>query len=1148
MSPASCHRPISPCICDCCGITIGAPGPGNDGTSVEDSKATLLAPTEDVPDHDEVRVEEEEEDSPAGVPRHAPCPGDPSQRQVEEHRRVHWPYRSWCKWCVLGRGRGTPHVTTGKSDIPVVGIDYFFITKGNAVENENSSTDAMEEKLDSGEAVKCLVVRCSHTKCVFAHVVPKKGIDGENIAVDMILNDLEWLGHTRIILKSDGEPAIRAVVRRTINLAKAECRDIQQISKEESASYDSQSNGSTEIGVRIIRGMFRTIKLCLEDRIDKAIPFDHALTSWMIEHASLVVNAMSKGEDGITPWHRARGRPFRQPLLGFGESVLYKFPPKGPRHAPEGNMGPLGAEGIFLGLHRSTNSYLVATNDGGCVHARSVTRRPEQDRWDAQALADVCQLPRDSRDRGEAARRPFDGPSEDRGPTAESTRPAPVRRMRINKSDLVRYGFHRDCPQCEHIQKYGHAQPGRPHTDACRKQLEEAMAETEDGRERLKAYEESLTRSMAEHVERSDEQASRHQAPKTAKKGLLERRAPEPPIDSQTAPAGTSVEDARGERHGPHPLDASIPQPSEPPAREVSDPSVEERSVPKPRAPAVSYDFDRGDGVMEEDPEEHEGDVEMEFCGELNLMEEVGSLEPSFNDSVSELLLNQLGSVGKSFRREARSAGKKIVSEIYSPPRVTDLIKRIRSRHLLPGLALDLTVVDPEDGLPWDFSIRAKRERARKLIREQKPYVLIGSPECTPFSTWQYINRAKHSNPVHMDRAKTAAEVHIRFVCELYQEQIDGGRYFLHEHPMWATSWSMKCVQSILEQEEVQKVRCDQCMYGAATKQRSGTTGVDARDGTGTTGVDAQPIMKPTGFMTNSPRVAAALSGRCTGKDGHCSRPTGGKHVTCSGRHARASAIYPKGLCKAILKGIRDQLKADDLIKSGCFGVQAPDDDAEVERQMRGPAQGYSGKYRDDLTGQVLKDELVEKARAVELAYFHSKSVWVKVPKQDARRTSGKTPISVRWVDVNKGDDLNPNYRSRLVARQIKALDRSGDSFFAPAPPLEALRTVLSLAMTKVGPHCPDWDPASPNRTQISLIDIKRAYFNAKIDARDPPTYVQLPREDPDSDDMVGKLMRHMYGTRMAADGWQEEYSTFLVDLGFRQGDACPNLFHHAER
>ena len=128
-------------------------------------------------------------------------------------------------------------------------------------------------------------------------------------------------------------------------------------------------------------------------------------------------------------------------------------------------------------------------------------------------------------------------------------------------------------------------------------------------------------------------------------------------------------------------------------------------------------------------------------------------------------------------------------------------------------------------------------------------------------------------------------------------------------------------------------------------------------------------------------------------------------------------------------------MRSDNILKSGCFGVQAPDDDAEIERHMRGPAQGFSGKCRDDLTGQVLRDVWVDAARATELAYFHSKNVWVKVPKHEARKATGKSAISVRWVDVNKGDDVNPNYRSILVARQIKALDHSGDSFFAPAPP-----------------------------------------------------------------------------------------------------------------
>ena len=84
-------------------------------------------------------------------------------------------------------------------------------------------------------------------------------------------------------------------------------------------------------------------------------------------------------------------------------------------------------------------------------------------------------------------------------------------------------------------------------------------------------------------------------------------------------------------------------------------------------------------------------------------------------------------------------------------------------------------------------------------------------------------------------------------------------------------------------------------------------------------------------------------------------------------------------------------------------------------------------------------------------------------------------------MDINKGDDLNPNYRSRLVARELKALDKSGASYFAPAPPLEALRTVISTATTRIGRHQPVWDPLARDRQQISFIDVQRDYFNAKL-------------------------------------------------------------------
>ena len=118
------------------------------------------------------------------------------------------------------------------------------------------------------------------------------------------------------------------------------------------------------------------------------------------------------------------------------------------------------------------------------------------------------------------------------------------------------------------------------------------------------------------------------------------------------------------------------------------------------------------------------------------------------------------------------------------------------------------------------------------------------------------------------------------------------------------------------------------------------------------------------------------------------------------------------------------------------------------------------------------------------------------------------------------------------------------EAIFAPTPPLETLRTVLSLAMTKLpGQSEKCYDPVSEQRMHISLIDISRAYLNAKIDQRNP-TFVELPPEHPMAGKgLCGRLQRHMYNTRHAAQGWQDEYSATLLSMGFTQGLACPCIF-----
>ena len=55
--------------------------------------------------------------------------------------------------------------------------------------------------------------------------------------------------------------------------------------------------------------------------------------------------------------------------------------------------------------------------------------------------------------------------------------------------------------------------------------------------------------------------------------------------------------------------------------------------------------------------------------------------------------------------------------------------------------------------------------------------------------------------------------MHMRFVSELYNEQVAGNRYFLHGHPRYATSWQLDCMKELQDLPSVDTVRGDQCQY-----------------------------------------------------------------------------------------------------------------------------------------------------------------------------------------------------------------------------------------------------------------------------------------------------------------------------------------------
>ena len=99
-----------------------------------------------------------------------------------------------------------------------------------------------------------------------------------------------------------------------------------------------------------------------------------------------------------------------------------------------------------------------------------------------------------------------------------------------------------------------------------------------------------------------------------------------------------------------------------------------------------------------------------------------------------------------------------------------------------------------------------------------------------------------------------------------------------------------------------------------------------------------------------------------------------------------------------------------------------------------------------DISCAPLDPEKVTAARKLEIQYAEKKPVWEKIKRSLAKERGWKI-VKSRWIDINKGDDANPNYRSRMVGKEFNNGELEG--LFAATPPLEALRLILSWAATR---------------------------------------------------------------------------------------------------
>ena len=281
---------------------------------------------------------------------------------------------------------------------------------------------------------------------------------------------------------------------------------------------------------------------------------------------------------------------------------------------------------------------------------------------------------------GDARRAPrrhaehFEGPATDSAATTDGARPAALRQLRINTSDLKEHDHHDPhCQQCRSIQRSGRARAGGQHTDACRKALIEKMKLTERGRARLKTHDDRTTQIMAENIERADQQghapaeAASSSEPRT--RGFLEK-APEVEPAGPARPRSAAPPETARVRFAEEAIPAAGPRNTAEnewqDVRGGSAAPLTPRGTPLADEPTVR-DEEAAAGPEDEamPGQEGNGDVEMDFVGCIDhTATGIGSLEPNIGDFVSELLLAQMGSSGRQYRRESVQAARRIVSEI----------------------------------------------------------------------------------------------------------------------------------------------------------------------------------------------------------------------------------------------------------------------------------------------------------------------------------------------------------------------------------------------------------------------------------------------------------------------------------------------------
>ena len=679
------------------------------------------APEDTQGERDDVFVSSDGEEYQAA--QGASTPRAPPRDVQARHNLTHLPYASWCPWCVMGRRANSPHFRSrdgAARSLPLLVLDYAFVR------------DREDEELAT-----LLIGKLYPSRKVLACVVEAKGVAdpyGVNRVAAFIkesgLNDFHF------VIKSDQESSIQALVEAAIRRSGRN----GTVVPESSAVGESASNARAERTVQAVEDLLRVHKHALEARIGERVASDSAVLKWLVEHTADLLTKYTMNDTGQSPYEELHGRKVKERRVEFGERVYFHTPKKG-----RAKLDKRWRLGIYLGHASNSNEQFVGLRNGNVIRTRSTTRVVARSRWDARAVLGVIGTPADptptpdeelTPDDIEASEAPHDFAEAEVDPEAAEPSPrrqraeetqsdereplppeqAALRRIRITRPDIERFGYTPGCPRCTAMEVGDHESTAG-HNDTCRTRMYGEYKRTNHPKWR---------RAMAEAGLRVDSSEPADSSREERRPARDDGPPPKAPRRESAASSSQDAAAASSSRVPPPPSPRQGPAPSTP--RGPAPPTPEEvlrgdRPPPGARLrPGVGGPPRVGraheppppppqDMPLESDSEEFAEPEAKRARRRSNSEDNAADVFGNFSDDEEQVAraLILCGVSEDMARRKAKDItqpSQATFIEMYGRGEIVREANTTRRDLNVKGLnALDLRT-SKADGTPWDFNLR----------------------------------------------------------------------------------------------------------------------------------------------------------------------------------------------------------------------------------------------------------------------------------------------------------------------------------------------------------------------------------------------------------------------------------------------------------